>query len=39
MATAETTEVFNCTVEEFFHIISDYEKYPEFLSEVKTAEF
>lgn len=35
MATAETTEVFNCTVEEFFHIISDYEKYPEFLSEVK----
>ncbi|MBT4762425.1 MAG: polyketide cyclase [Bdellovibrionaceae bacterium] len=35
MASAETTEVFNCTKDEFFKIISDYEKYPEFLAEVK----
>jgi len=35
MASAETTEVFNCTPEEFYKIVSDYEKYPEFLSEVK----
>lgn len=36
MATALTHEVFNCTVEEFFKIVSDYEKYPEFLTEVKS---
>lgn len=35
MAKASTTEVFNCTREEFFKIISDYEKYHEFLQEVK----
>lgn len=35
MAAAETTEVFNCTPEEFYKIVSDYEKYPEFLTEVK----
>ena len=35
MAGAQTTEVFNCTPEQFFKIISDYEKYSEFLSEVK----
>ncbi len=35
MAGTQATEVFNCTKEEFFKIISDYEKYPEFLSEVK----
>lgn len=34
MASAKTTELFNCTVEQFFKIISDYEKYPEFLKEV-----
>ncbi len=34
MASAKTTEVFNCTVDQFFRIISDYEKYPEFLKEV-----
>lgn len=34
MASAKTTELFNCTVDEFFKIISDYEKYPEFLKEV-----
>jgi len=36
MAAAETTETFPCTVDQFFSIVSDYEKYPEFLSEVKT---
>jgi coenzyme Q-binding protein COQ10 len=35
MAGTQTTEVFNCTKDEFFKIIADYEKYPEFLSEVK----
>ncbi|MGE0763326.1 MAG: type II toxin-antitoxin system RatA family toxin [Bdellovibrionales bacterium] len=35
MAGAQATEVFNCTVPEFYQIISDYEKYPEFLAEVK----
>ncbi len=35
MASAQTSEVFNCTVEQFYKIVSDYEKYPEFLSEVK----
>lgn len=36
MATANTKEVFNCTCEEFFKIVSDYEKYPDFLPEVKS---
>lgn len=36
MATAQTSEIFNCTAEEFFKIVSDYEKYPEFLPEVKS---
>lgn len=35
MAAAETTEIFNCTVEQFQKIITDYESYPEFLQEVK----
>jgi Oligoketide cyclase/lipid transport protein len=35
MAKASTTEVFNCTPEQFYKIISDYEKYHEFLAEVK----
>ena len=35
MAKAETTEVFNCTPEQFYQIVSDYEHYPDFLSEVK----
>ena len=38
MASASTTEVFNCSNEEFFKIISDYAKYHEFLSEVKKCE-
>lgn len=36
MAAARTQEVFNCTAEEFFKIVTDYEKYPEFLTEVKS---
>jgi ribosome-associated toxin RatA of RatAB toxin-antitoxin module len=35
MADAKTTELFNCSTDEFYKIISDYERYPEFLSEVK----
>lgn len=36
MSAAQATEVFACTVQEFYGIISDYEKYPEFLAEVKS---
>jgi coenzyme Q-binding protein COQ10 len=35
MAEAQTTELFNCSTDEFYKIVSDYEKYPEFLAEVK----
>lgn len=35
MAKASTTEIFKCTPEQFYKIIADYEKYPEFLAEVK----
>ena len=35
MASASTTATFNCPADEFFKLISDYEKYPEFLTEVK----
>lgn len=35
MAKGSATEVFNCTPDQFFKIISDYEKYHEFLQEVK----
>lgn len=35
MSSAQTTEVFHCTPQEFFNIIVDFEKYPEFLPEVK----
>lgn len=35
MAGANHTEVFNCTPVEFYKLVADYEKYPEFLSEVK----
>lgn len=34
MAAASTTETFPCTTDQFFRIISDYESYPQFLSEV-----
>lgn len=29
------SEVFNCTVPEFFKLVTDYEKYPQFLQDVK----
>lgn len=35
MAGAETTEVFNCSKDQFYSIIADYEKYPQFLQEVR----
>lgn len=35
MAGAQHTEVFNCTPDEFYQLVTDYEKYPQFLSEVK----
>ncbi len=38
MSSAETTEIFNCTTEEFWKIITDYESYPEFLDEVSDCE-
>lgn len=39
MAGAQTSETFPCTPQQFFELISDYEKYPEFLSEVKACKF
>ncbi|PIT98800.1 MAG: polyketide cyclase [Bdellovibrionales bacterium CG10_big_fil_rev_8_21_14_0_10_45_34] len=36
MASASTTELFNCKMDQFFTVIHDYEKYSEFLSEVKS---
>lgn len=35
MSSAQASELFNCTPQEFYAIISSYEKYPEFLAEVK----
>lgn len=35
MAKAEVTETFKCTADEFFKIVTDYNRYPEFLTEVK----
>jgi ribosome-associated toxin RatA of RatAB toxin-antitoxin module len=35
MPSVTQTEIFNCKPEVFFKIISDYEKYPEFLPEIK----
>ena len=35
MAGTTHTEIFNCTVPEFYRLIADYEKYPQFLQEVK----
>ena len=37
MPAASHIEVFNCTPNEFYKIVSDYEKYPQFLQEVKSA--
>ena len=36
MASANAKEVFNCSVEEFYKVVSDYEKYSDFLPEVKS---
>ena len=36
MADAKTTELFDCSLEDFYKIVSDYEKYSEFLSEIKS---
>lgn len=36
MASASTSEVFNCTPAEFFKIVTDYPSYSQFLSEVKS---
>ena len=38
MAEAKTSEIFSCTPAEFYGIVSDYEKYPDFLSEVKNCQ-
>lgn len=35
MAAIEKAESFNCTPEQLFGILSDYEKYPDFLGDVK----
>ncbi len=35
MAKASVTETFKCTPEELFKIVTDYHRYPEFLTEVK----
>lgn len=35
MPSASQTDVFNCSVAEFYKIVADYERYPEFLQEVK----
>ncbi len=36
MPGTQHTELFNCTPEQFWKIVSDYEKYPDFLNEVKS---
>lgn len=36
MAEGKAKETFNCTAEEFFKVVADYEKYPEFLPEIKS---
>lgn len=38
MAKASTTELFNCNLEQFYKIVTDYPKYPDFLNEVKKCE-
>ncbi len=35
MAGTTTTHTFQCTAEELFYIITDYENYPDFLKEIK----
>lgn len=36
MAEVNHVETFNCTPQELFDVLKDYEKYPEFLKEVKS---
>ena len=36
MADVKHTEYFDCTPEQFFDLLIDYEKYPDFLNEVKS---
>jgi coenzyme Q-binding protein COQ10 len=36
MAAASTSDTFPCTNEQFFALISDFSKYPDFLAEVKS---
>lgn len=36
MAGVQASELFNCTMNELYSIITDYSKYPEFLAEVKS---
>lgn len=38
MSSAQASEVFACQPEQFYSIISNFEKYPEFLSEVKSCQ-
>lgn len=38
MSSAESTEVFNCSLEQFWEVITDYSNYPNFLQEVKKCE-
>lgn len=38
MAGAEATEIFDCPVSDFYKIITDYQNYPKFLSEVKSCQ-
>lgn len=35
MPGTQHSEVFNCSVDDFYKIVTDYERYPEFLQEVK----
>lgn len=38
MALSQTSELFNCTPDQFWKIIADYSRYPEYLSDVKSVE-
>lgn len=38
MASIEKKENFNCTAEQLFAVLADYESYPDFLSDIKAIE-
>ena len=38
MASVETQEVFNCSVEQFYKLLTDYESYGDFLDDVDSCE-